>query len=163
MGFGGGIPGGSGGALPGNRGGAPPGSRGALGGFGAAPPGSAGIRLDGSGSERYGESRSAPVLTPPVFLNFGMPPENMPANCGPPPNAPSPPPDPASLCALVLPASGLGAAPPGGFNDPPGTGGAPNADGPAVFFSPPTIGADLSFVTAFLSCLPFVMSPNNAP
>ena len=153
---------GLGGGTPGGGGGAPPGTRGALGGFDAADPGIAGVLLDGSGSERYGESLTAPVLTPPAFLSFGIPPARIPASCGPPPKA-SAPPDPASLCALALPASGLGGAPPGGFNDPPGTGGAPRGDGPAAFFSPPTIGADRSFVTVFLSCLPFEISPNKAP
>lgn len=102
-----------------------------------------------------------PVSTPPPrFLSFGMPPANKPANCG----GCSIPVAPlvslplwSLLLRALLPA-------PGGFSPPPGTGGAPpNGDGlePPVTF--PTIGADRSFVTAFLSCLPFEMSDNKAP
>ena len=143
-----------GGAL-GGIGGADPGTRGAPGGFGAEPPGIAGVRRVGSGSERYDDSASAPVLTPPDFRNLGMPPANIPPNCGPPPNAPSDPP-PTSLLALALAASGLA--------NPPGTGGAPNGEGAtALFVSPPTIGADLSLVTAFFNFRPFSISDRRAP
>jgi len=148
VGFGAGPLGGIGGADPGTRGGAP-------GGFGAEPPGMAGVRRAGSGSERYGDSVSAPVRTPPDFRNLGIPPANMPPSCGAPPIEASDPP-PTSLLALALPESGL--------DKPPGTGGAPNGDGAAALLTPPpTIGADLSFVTAFFNCRPFVMSVKSAP
>lgn len=66
------------------------------------------------------------------------------------------------LLALFPPPGTGGASPPGAFSIP-GTGGAPAdgaADPPDVF---PIIGADRSFVTAFLSALPFVMSDSKAP
>lgn len=59
-----------------------------------------------------------------------------------------------------------GAKPPGGAAglDMPGTGGAPPIGGPPpppeTF---PTMGADRSFVTAFLKAFPFVISPSKAP
>lgn len=38
---------------------------------------------DVSGSDKYDESRSAPVSIPPLlFFNLGIPPASMPANCG---------------------------------------------------------------------------------
>lgn len=63
---------------PGIAGAAPGGGRGAetVGGFGAD------LDVD-SGSERYDESRLAPVSTPPpVFRSFGMPPAKRPPSCG---------------------------------------------------------------------------------
>lgn len=155
-GFGGGA-----GALPGGGGGggAPPGTLGAPGGFGAEPDGGAGDLRVGSGSDRYGESVSAPVFTPPAFRNFGIPPANIPASCGPPPK----PPSPKSLFDLTRPASGFaGASDEGARGAAPGTGGAPSGDGPALFF-PSTIGDDRSFVTVFRNRAPFSISPNKAP
>lgn len=46
----------------------------------------------------------------------------------------------------------------------PGTGGAPPTDAdPAFDVFPVTMGADLSLVTAFLSCFPFEISERSAP
>jgi hypothetical protein len=109
-----------------------------------------------------------PVSTPPPrFFNFGIPPANNPASCGG-CSIPDTPPESLLVWSLLLlalfppPGTG-GASPPGAFNIP-GTGGAPakgdGADPPDVF---PIIGADRSFVTAFLSCLPFEMSERRAP
>ena len=55
-------------------------NRGAVGGFGADDVGGFGAVLrEISGSERYEDDLSAPVSTPPpVFLNFGIPPANIP-------------------------------------------------------------------------------------
>lgn len=61
---------------------------------------------------------------------------------------------------------GIGGANPPGALDIPGTAGAPLAgDGfaPPETTPPPTIGADLSFVTAFLRAFPFVISWSRAP
>lgn len=44
----------------------------------------------------------------------------------------------------------------------PGTGGAPPRGGPAVFVLLSMIGADLSFVTVFLSRVPFEMSESSS-
>ena len=138
----------------GRRGGAP-------GGLGAEALGAVGMFLDVSGSDRYGESVSRPVLTPPDFRSFGMPPENIPPSWGAPDIALSLP-ETSLLARALFPSGLLGANPPGAFGTP-GTGGAPIA-GPTVFFlSFPVIGADLSFVTAFFSLVPFSMSPSNAP
>lgn len=109
----------------------------------------------------YEESWFAPVSTPPPrFFNFGMPPANSPPNCGG-CSIPVVPLDSLLLWSLLLRAL---FPPPGGFSIP-GTGGAPaNGDGPdppeETF---PTIGADRSFVMAFLSCFPFDMSDSKAP
>lgn len=138
------------------------------GGFGAEAAGGLGAdeRCDVSGSERYGEWLSAPVSTPPppVFRSFGMPPAKMPPSWG------------AALAeaALLFPVSLLlralfappgtgGASPPGAFGKP-GTGGAPPIGGPPppLLDDAPTIGAERSFVTAFFSLVPFVISPSNA-
>lgn len=66
-----------------------------------------------------------------------------------------------------LPGTG-GARPPGGLGAPPiipGTGGAPPMGGPPP--PPPDelamMGAERSFVTAFFSALPLVMSESSAP
>lgn len=77
------TPPGRGGAAPGGGGGAP----GGPGGLGGTAPGTGGaaplgggvdtLRDVGSGSESY-----APVLIPPDFLSFGIPPANKPPNCG---------------------------------------------------------------------------------
>lgn len=106
-------------------------------------------------------------IPPPRFFNFGIPPANKPANGGG-CSIPDTPPLSLPLWSLLLralfPAPGTGgASPPGGF-DIPGTAGAPaNGDGPDGPELPLITGADLSFVTAFLSCLPFVISVRRAP
>lgn len=88
-----------------------------------------------------------------------MPPAKMPPSCG----AESMPFDPfvAGLLgmSLLLRARFWLAGSAGARK--PGTGGAPPAGGPEedVLLDPPTIGADRSFVTAFLSRAPFSMSP----
>jgi hypothetical protein len=151
IGFGGGRPPGIGGA-----GGAP-------GGFGAEPRGGLGIELrDVSGSDRYGALLcSAPVLTPPAFLSFGMPPANMPASCGGAGIALSP------VSLLLRARFPGGASPPGGAGGlpMPGTGGAPvmaGADGPSETL--PTMGDDRSFTTVtFFSRAPLPMSDSRAP
>ena len=145
-------------------------SLGAVGGFGAEDVGGFGADFRvASGSELYDESRSAPVsMPPPVFRSLGMPtPAKIPPNCGAPSEASAAPPLPWSL--LLLPrfaagAPGTGGARPLGGLARPGTAGAPPMGGP---LEPPedspTCGADLSFVTAFLSLAPFVMSVSRAP
>lgn len=159
-------------AIPGAGGGRPPGMGGAApGGFGADARGGLGAEFrDVSGSERYGELLSLPVLTPPDFLSFGIPPANKPPNWGaalamPPPSlAPSPP---VSLLLLArFPGAG-GARPEGGAGalPIPGTGGAPPMGGPPPPSTGlPTCGADRSFTWAtFFSRAPPRMSPNSAP
>ena len=74
------TPPGGGGAAPGGGGGAP-------GGLGAAPGGKGGAAALGGGVETLldvgsGSESYAPVLTPPDFLSFGMPPANSPPSCG---------------------------------------------------------------------------------
>ena len=148
-------------------------SLGAVGGFGTEEVGGFGADfLEVSGSERYEDSRSAPVSTPPpVFLSFGIPtPAKIPPNCGaegtPPVSFPAPPP---AISLLLLarfeaPAPGIGGARPAGGFPEFGIAGAPPIGGPAELpdgFS--TAGADRSFVTAFLSFAPFVMSVRRAP
>lgn len=73
-----GLIGGAGGksVVGGGGGGLAPGGLGAVGGFGADAAG--GRRA--SPSDMYGESRPAPVSTPPRLRNFGIPPANMPPN-----------------------------------------------------------------------------------
>lgn len=151
------TPPGGGGANPGGGGGAP-------GGLGAAPLGGNGagafgggldtLRDEGSGSESY-----APVLTPPDFLSFGIPPAKRPPSCGaadsiPPPDGPLP--CPWSLLLRAL----LGA---GGRR--PGTGGAPPIGGPAsLLVLLPNTGAERSFTTpTFFSRVPLLMSLSSAP
>ena len=104
-------------------------------------------------------------IPPPRFFNFGIPPANRPANCGG-CSTPVAPPLSLLLWSLLLralfPGTG-GASPPGGLGAP-GTGGAPpNGDGPDPPDVFPIIGADRSFVTAFLSDFPFVISLRRAP
>lgn len=145
---------------------------GAVGSFGAEEVGGFGAdSLDVSGSDIYDESRSAPVSTPPpVFLSFGIPtPAKIPPNCG---AALAPllsPPPVVSLLLLALfdppaPGPGIGGARPLGGLPKTGTAGAPPFSGPAeapdVF---PTMGADRSFVTAFFSLAPLVISVRRAP
>jgi hypothetical protein len=156
-------------AIDGLGGGRPPEIGGAApGGFGAGACGGLGTELrEVSGSERYGELVSAPVLTPPAFLSLGMPPANKPPSCGAaltmPPPAPSPP---VSLLLLARFPGTDGARPGGAGALPmPGTGGAlpiGGALGPSDTF--PTMGADrsLTWVT-FLSFKPLLMSPRSAP
>lgn len=164
------TPGGGGGRPPGIGGAAPGGGGAAPGGFGAAPRGGLGAELrDVSGSERYDELLSAPVLTPPDLRNLGMPPANKPPNCGaalaaPPSLAASPP---VSLLLLArFPGTG-GASPVGGAGarPMPGTGGAPPTGGPlGPSDTLPTIGADrsLTWVT-FFSRAPLLISESSAP
>lgn len=107
-----------------------------------------------------------PVSTPPpVFRNLGIPPANKPASCGALSIAAAEgaPGVPWSLLLLALFPGMGGARPPGGFAMP-GTGGAPpSGDGPGPPDTFPTIGADRSFVTAFLRALPLLMSARRAP
>lgn len=134
------------------------------GGLGADAVGGLGVEVrDTSGSDRYAESCRAPVSTPPpVFRSFGMPPASIPPNCGAPPTAPPRLPSSLLLLTLLPPGAG-GASPPDGFPSP-GTGGAPGVGPPPPPpDSFPTIGADRSFVTAFFSFVPLVMSPSSAP
>lgn len=133
-------------------------------------------------SERHLELRGGewmglpPVSTPPrVLLSFGIPPANKPASTG---GVLTPPAPPASLFPRDLkPADGGGGG--GGAPGPPelaaalgafgtfGTDGgfpspdAPGPPGPATF--PVTVGALRSFVVAFRSLIPFVMSVLSAP
>ena len=138
------------------------------GGFGADPIGGRGAEFRVvSGSDVYDESLSAPVSTPPpLFFNFGIPPANSPPSCGAAVMPFVPVPRPSSLllrARFVPPCPGIGGAEaPGGFNKP-GTTGAPaiGALG-APFVSLPIMGADRSFVTAFFSLAPFVMSVSSA-
>ena len=153
--------------------------------LGAAPDGGVGAAIVGgfdaefredSGSDVYDDSRFAeleldryiesgirnlpPVsIPPPRFFNFGIPPANNPANCGG-CSIPDAPPLSLLLWSLLLRARFAGT----GGASPPGGRGAPangdEADSPDVF---PMTGADRSFVTAFLSCFPFVMSVRRAP
>lgn len=151
------TPPGGGGAAPGGGGGAP-------GGRGAAPPGRGGtgafgggldtLREDGSGSESY-----APVLTPPDFLSFGIPPAKRPPNCG---AADSiPPPAELPLCPWSLLLRALFGA--GGRS--PGTGGAPPTGGPeSLLVLLPRTGAERSLTTpTFFNLVPLLMSLSNAP
>lgn len=131
------------------------------GGLGALPGGGRGVgaedlREDVSGSERYADSLFAPVLTPPPLdLSFGMPPANIPPSCGAALCEDSMPGRGTSLLALALLAVG---------DARPGIGGAPPTGGPLELSDPlATMGADLSLVTAFFNCFPFVMSPRRAP
>lgn len=103
---------------------------------------------------------------PPRFFSFGIPPANSPPSCG-----------GWSIPAALLSAfpwslllrarfPGIGGASPPGALDIPGTAGAPlDGDdlGPPETTPPPTIGADLSFVTAFLRAFPLVISWRRAP
>ena len=147
-------------------------SLGAAGGFGTEEVGGFGSDgLDVSGSDMYDESRSAPVFTPPpVFLSFGIPtPANIPPSCG---AALAPLLSPTTVVSLLLlarlepppPNPGIGGARPLGDLPTPGTAGAPTVGGlveaPDVF---PTMGADRSFVTAFFSLAPLVISVRRAP
>lgn len=152
------------------NGGRPPGMGGAgeaPGGLGADPRGGFGTELrDVSGSDRYGALPwSAPVLTPPAFLSFGMPPANKPPSCGGAAIALSPPPVSLLLRARLPPPGG--ASPPGGAGGlpMPGIGGAPaiaGAAGPSETL--PTVGADRSLTcVTFLSLAPFPMSDSSAP
>ena len=107
-----------------------------------------------------------PVSTPPpVLRNFGIPPAKRPANWG----ALSMP-DAAGCCrslwSLLLLARrpGAGGARLLGALGAPGTGGAPpSGDGPGPPATLPTMGAERSFVTAFLSAFPLPISESNAP
>jgi hypothetical protein len=140
----------------GGPGGADGGADGGPGGLGAAARGGLGAepRFD-SGSEEYGAWSSAPVLTPPDFLSFGIPPANIPANCGAAAGA-----LPPSLPSLLLLAR---FAPPGTGGALPGIAGAPiGAAGASLTL--PTIGADRSLTcVTFFSRAPLVMSPKSAP
>ena len=112
-------------------------------------------------------------MPPRVLCNLGMPPAKRPPNCGAagtklPPELPSPPllPRPLSLLLLILPKApgpGGGGGAPGGL-PAPGIAGAPPIGGsPELPPSFLTIGADLSFVTAFFSRAPLLMSVRRAP
>jgi len=108
---------------------------------------------------------------PVVLVQSGIPPAKIPPSCGAvviPPLSPPPLLPPASLLLLArfvpVPLGTGGASPPGAFPNP-GIAGASPVDGPAELPDsfPTTIGADRSFVTAFLSLAPFVMSVKSAP
>lgn len=142
------------------------GSFGATGGFGALVAGGGLGFLGPSDFERNAASELAPVSTPPRFFSFGIPPAKRPASCGGDSVAPLSLGPPVSLPLLTLPAfppPGTGGAMPDGGFAMPGTGGAPPTgplDAPELF---EICGADLSFVTVFLSCVPFVISVRRAP
>jgi hypothetical protein len=111
---------------------------------------------------------SLPVATPPpVFLNLGIPPANIPPSCGAEVVADTPLSPPSLLLlARFPPGGGGGASPPGadGLFAIPGTGGAPiaGAAGADIFAS--IMGADLSFITpTFFSLAPPSMLLNKAP
>ena len=82
-----------------------------------------------------------------------------------PPASPLLPPTSLLLLARFKPTSpGTGGAESGGGLPNPGIAGAPPTGGPVEgLFSFPTTGADRSFVTAFLSLAPFVISVSKAP
>lgn len=132
---------------------------GGLGAAGAAIVGGLGAEERDSGSDAYAASLFAPVsIPPPVFFSFGIPPAKMPPSCGAAGAAA------LALLPLLLGASLLALALLFGVGSIPGTGGAPptgGPEGPPESF--PTTGAERSFVTAFLSCLPFCISPSSAP
>lgn len=106
-----------------------------------------------------------PVSTPPpVFFNLGMPPANSPPSCG----AAAMPAAGASglLWSLFARARfpGTGGASADGAFAMPGIGGAPaTGAGPPPPDALLTMGADRSFVTAFLRGLPLVISVRSAP
>lgn len=137
-------------------------ARDGFGGVGANVVGILGAEADriGSGSEEFTESLLAPVSTPAAVLrSFGIPPAKIPPNCGAPvPAVVSPP---LLLGASLLPLARL--VFPGTGGAIPGTGGAPPAGGPP---DPPNSfprrGAERSFVTAFFSLFPLLMSPRRA-
>lgn len=111
----------------------------------------------------------APVSTPPpVFFNLGIPtPAKIPPSWGAegtvPASRPLPPASLLLLPRLDVETAGTGGAKPAGGFGIPGTRGAP-VGGPVVEGPLPLIcGADRSFVTAFLSFAPFVMSVRSAP
>ena len=140
-------------------------SPGKVGGFGADPSGGRGAekRFD-SGSELYEESPPAPVsIPPPLLLSLGMPAANrnpiwgaelMPAG--------SPPPPVSLLLLTRFAASARGGGDRLLGNVKPGTGGAPPTSEPGSGFLS-IIGADRSFVTAFLRRVPFEISDSKAP
>lgn len=140
------------------------GSTGNVGGFGADPSG--GRRAEKrfvSGSELYEESPPAPVSIPPLFLSFGMPSANRAPHWGTelmPAGSPPPPVSLLLLTRLASPAGGGEARLLDKFKT--GTGGAPPMTGPVSGFLS-IIGADRSFVTAFLRRVPLVISDSKAP
>jgi hypothetical protein len=148
----------------GRGGGLVPGGRGAVGGLGAAAAGGRGAPSE---SEIYGESRLAPVSTPPRLRNLGIPPANKPPSWGGVAlAAPSVPETPSLLLRNRFAAGpdGTGGASPLGGGLAPGTGGAPATGGAAEAPpEPPIIGADRSLVTAFFSFAPLWISERSAP
>lgn len=141
----------------------------AIGGLGAA----GGLGADGTGpslSERYVESRLAPVSTPPRLRSLGIPPANSPPSCAAGALGALSTPEPVSLPLRAL----LGAAPEGtggggampvGGLPKVGTGGAPATGGapPTLPPVPPNCGAERSFVTAFFNLVPLLISERSAP
>lgn len=108
------------------------------------------------------------MLTPtPVFLNLGIPtPAKSPPNCGAAGAAGAPELPPSDAAVSLLMRLGVVAAARDGAvgNLPrPGIAGADAMDGPDEDVGLSSIGADLSLVSVFLSLVPFVMSPSNAP
>jgi hypothetical protein len=146
--------------LPGSGGAAPGGRCGAPGGLGAAPPGGGGAAALGGGVDTLrdvcsGSESYAPVLTPPDFLNLGMPPANNPPNCGAAGSIPPPAAGPSLLLRALFGAGGLS----------PGTGGAPPIGGAASFVGLLlTIGAERSLIwVTFFNLAPLLMSLSRAP
>lgn len=142
----------------------------APGGLGADATGGFGGGRAPSVSERYGESRLAPVSTPPRLRSLGIPPAKSPPSWGAAGSAvPLSPPDPVSLLLrsrlAACPGGTGGASPPGGGGGfaMPGTGGAAPNGGPEDLTPPPAIiGADLSLVTVFFNLVPLLISERRA-
>lgn len=148
----------------GSGGGRAPGGLGAAGGFGAED-------TEPSFSERYDESRLAPVSIPPRLRSLGIPPANSPPSCAAGALGVLATPEPVSLPLRARLGAdpegtgGGGASPVGGL-PMVGTGGAPATGGPPPVLPPPSFpicGADLSFVTAFFNLAPLLISERSAP
>lgn len=147
----------------GGGGGRAPGGLGAAGGLGADA-------TEPSFSERYGESRLAPVSTPPRLRSLGIPAANSPPSCAAGALGVLSTPEPVSLPLRARLGAGAedtgggGAIPVGGLPNV-GTGGAPATGGaaPTLPPPPPNCGADLSFVSAFFNLVPLLISERSAP